>query len=75
MVTGANIEAAFKDKYKNIFTPAPMHIENPRRGKKYFFGGTLRLLNGIKHKNTIPILKAPNKIGLVSAFKPNLPIG
>jgi len=33
------------------------------------------LQKGTKHKKTIPILKAPNKIGLKDAFKPNLPSG
>ena len=75
IVIGANIEAASIDKYKNIFTPAPMHTENPNRGKKYFFGGIFSWQNGSKHKKTIPILNAPNKIGLDEALSPNLPIG
>ena len=64
-----------KDKYKNIFTPAPMHIEKPRSGRKYFLLGIVILQKGIKHKKTIPILKAQNKIGLRDAFNPNLPKG
>ena len=75
IVTGAKIEAKSKDKYKNIFTPAPMHIEKPRSGRKYFLLGIVILQKGIKHKKTIPILKAPNKIGLRDAFNPNLPKG
>ena len=52
-----------------------MHIENPKRGNKYFFGGIFNLQNGAKHKKSIPILKEPNKIGLEESIKPNLPIG
>jgi len=69
------IEATSRDKYKNIFTPAPINIENPIRGSKYFFGGIIILQKGTKHKKTIPILKDPNKIGLIDVFKPNLPRG
>ena len=69
------IEATSRDKYKNIFTPAPINIENPIRGRKYFFGGTFILQKGTKHKKTMPILKAPNKSGLIDVFKPNLPRG
>ena len=52
-----------------------MHIENPIRGRKYFLGGIFILQKGIRHKKTMPIRKAPNKIGLRDAFKPNLPNG
>tara|TARA_B100000287_G_scaffold266968_1_gene251097 strand:+ start:310 stop:732 length:423 start_codon:yes stop_codon:yes gene_type:complete len=75
IVIGAKIEAASIDRYKNIFTPAPIHIENPKSGKKYFLGGIFKLQNGAKHRKSIPILKAPNRIGLEDAIKPNLPIG
>ena len=52
-----------------------MQIENPNRGNKYFLGGIFNLQNGTKHKKSIPILKAPNKIGLEESIKPNLPMG
>tara|TARA_B100000579_G_scaffold193255_1_gene157964 strand:- start:56 stop:301 length:246 start_codon:yes stop_codon:yes gene_type:complete len=52
-----------------------MDNENPINGRKYFFEGNLILQKGTKHKKTIPILRAPNKIGLTEAFKPNLPKG
>ena len=58
-----------------MFTPEPIHIENPRRGIKYFLLGIFILQKGTRHKKTMPILKAPNKIGLRDAFKPNLPSG
>ena len=75
IVIGANIETALIDKYKNIFTPAPIHNENPINGSTYFFSGIFILQNGIKHKKTNPILSAPKKIGFIDAFKPNLPKG
>ena len=75
IVIGANIEATLRDKYKNIFTPAPIHIENPIKGNKNFFSGIVILQNGIKHKKTKPILSAPNKSGFIDAFNPNLPRG
>ena len=31
--------------------------------------------NGIKHKNTINILKPPKRIGGIVSFNPNLPVG
>ena len=52
-----------------------MHIENPIKGKKYFFSGIDILQNGNRHKKTKPILNAPKKIGFIDAFKPNLPRG
>ena len=75
IVIGANNVTALIDRYKNIFTPAPMHIENPIKGKKYFFSGIDILQNGNRHKKTKPILNAPKKIGFIDAFKPNLPRG
>ena len=32
IVIGASIDDTFKDKYKNIFTPAPIQIPNPING-------------------------------------------
>ena len=52
-----------------------LDIEKPIKGRKYFFEGIFILQKGIKHKKAIPILKAPNKIGLTDEFKPNLPKG
>jgi hypothetical protein len=75
MVIGASIDDTFKDKYKNIFTPAPIQIPNPINGIINFLDGISNLLNGSKHKKTIPILSAPNKRGLVDAFNPNFPNG
>ena len=63
------------ETYKKKLTATPIDIEKPIKGIKYFFGGTFILQKGIKHKKTIPILKAPNKIGLTEAFMPNLPKG
>ena len=63
------------ERYKNKLTATPIDIEKPIKGRKYFFEGTFILQKGIKHKKTIPILKAPNKNGLTEAFKPNLPKG
>jgi len=75
IVIGANILETSIDTYKKKLTATPIDIEKPTKGRKYFFGGTFILQKGIKHKKTIPILKAPNKIGLTEAFKPNLPKG
>ena len=75
MVIGASIDDTFKDKYKNILTPAPIQIPNPIKGIINFLDGISNLLNGIKNKKTIPILRAPNKRGLVDAFNPNFPKG
>jgi len=75
MVIGANNVTALIERYKNIFTPAPIQIENPIRGNIYFFSGIVILQNGNKHKNTKTILNAPKKIGFIDAFNPNLPRG
>ena len=75
MVIGANKVTALIDKYKNIFTPAPIQIEKPMRGNIYFFLGIIILQNGNKHKKTKPILNAPKKIGFIDEFNPNLPSG
>ena len=63
------------ERYKKKLTATPIDTEKPIKGRKYFFGGIFILQKGIKHKKTIPILKAPNRIGLTDAFKPNLPKG
>ena len=60
---GDKIVATFTDKYRNKFTPAPMHKEKPSNGSKYFLFGSSILQNGIKKIKTIAILIAPNKIG------------
>ena len=75
IVIGANKVTALIDRYKNIFTPAPIQRENPIKGNIYFFLGTTILQNGNKHKKTKPILNAPKKIGFIDAFNPNLPSG
>ena len=75
IVIGANKVTALMDRYKNIFTPAPIQRENPIKGRKYFFSGIIILQNGNKHKKTKPILNAPKKIGFIDEFKPNLPRG
>ena len=72
---GANIFETSIETYKKKLTATPIDIEKPIKGRKYFFEGNFILQNGIKHRKTIPILKAPNKIGLTDAFKPNLPKG
>ena len=41
-------QISFLDKYKNIFTPAPMQRENPIKGIMYFFLGIIILIN--KHR-------------------------
>jgi hypothetical protein len=64
-----------KETYKKKLTATPIDIEKPIKGRKYFFEGIFILQKGIRHRKTIPILKAPNKIGLTDAFKPNLPKG
>ena len=74
-VIGANILETFKDTYKKKFTATPIDIEKPIKGRMYFFDGNFISQKGIKHKNTIPILSAPNKIGLTDEFNPNLPKG
>tara|TARA_Y100000389_G_scaffold25969_1_gene22434 strand:+ start:524 stop:856 length:333 start_codon:yes stop_codon:yes gene_type:complete len=75
IVIGANNETVSIDKYKNMFTPAPIHIENPINGKIYLFSGIIILQKGIKNINTQPILNEPNKSGFIDAFRPNLPRG
>ena len=75
IVIGANNETELIDRYKNIFTPAPIQIENPIKGNMYFFSGIIILQKGNKHKKTKPILKAPKNRGFIDAFKPNLPKG
>ena len=75
IVIGANKVTALMDRYKNIFTPAPIQREKPIKGSKYFLLGIVILQNGNKHKKTKPILNEPKKIGFIDAFKPNLPRG
>ena len=75
IVIGANNVTALIERYKNIFTPAPIQIENPIKENIYFFLGIIILQNGNRHKKTKPILNAPKKIGFIDAFKPNLPRG
>ena len=75
IVIGANNVTELMERYKNIFTPAPIQIENPIKGNIYFFSGTIILQKGNRHKKTKPILKAPKKRGFIDAFKPNLPRG
>ena len=75
MVMGANILETSIETYKKKLTATPIDTEKPIKGRKYFLEGTFILQKGIKHKKAIPILKAPNKIGLTDAFKPNLPKG
>ena len=66
---------ALTDKYKNKFTPTPIAIENPTKGKKYFLFGILNFKKGSKQKNTIIILNDPNKIGGIEALRPSFPVG
>ena len=75
ITSGDIILEAFIPRYKNKFTPTPIDNEKANKGKIYFWFGMINLQKGIKQINTIPILKAPNKIGLTDAFKPNLPKG
>tara|TARA_B100001769_G_C21664260_1_gene368944 strand:+ start:92 stop:394 length:303 start_codon:yes stop_codon:yes gene_type:complete len=63
------------DKYKNKFTPTPIDNENAIKGKKYFLFGITILQKGIRQINTIPIRKAPNKIGGTDALIPSFPVG
>ena len=60
---GDKIVATFTDKYKNKFTPTPIHKEKPSNGSKYFLFGSSILQKGIKKIKTIAILIAPNNIG------------
>ena len=66
---------ASTDKYKNKFIPTPIHNEKAIKGNRYFFLGTEILQKGNKHKNTIPILIAPNKIGGTEALIPSFAVG
>ena len=66
---------AFTDKYKNKFTHTPIENEKPSKGKIYFLFGNIILQKGYKQRNTMPILKAPNKIGGTDALIPSLPVG
>ena len=66
---------ASTDKYKKRFTPTPIHNEKAIKGNRYFFLGTEILQKGNKHKNTIPILIAPNKIGGTDALIPSFAVG
>ena len=72
---GDKIVATFTDKYKNKFTPAPMHKEKPSNGRKYFLFGSSILQNGIKKIKTIAILIAPNNIGGIEALRPSFAVG
>ena len=66
---------ASTDKYKKRFTPTPIHNEKAIKGNKYFFLGTEILQKGNKHKNTIHIIIAPNKIGGTEALMPSFAVG
>ena len=72
---GDKIVATFTDKYKNKFTPAPIHNEKPNNGSKYFLFGSSNLQNGIKKIKTIAILIAPNNIGGMKALRPSFAVG
>ena len=72
---GDKILAAFTDRYKNKFTPAPMDNEKPNNGSKYFFFGNSILQKGIKKIKTIAILIAPNNIGGREALRPSFAVG
>ena len=72
---GDKILDALTDKYKNKFTPAPMHKEKPSNGRKYFLFGSSILQNGIKKIKTMAILMAPNKIGGIEALRPSFAVG
>ena len=75
ITSGDIILEAFIDKYKNKFTPTPMDNEKANKGKIYFLFGNVILQKGIKLINTIPILKAPNRIGGTEALMPSFPVG
>ena len=75
ITNGDIIFEASKDKYKNKFTPTPIAIEKPIKGKKYFLSGILNFKNGNKQIKTIAILKDPNKIGGMDALIPSFPVG
>ena len=72
---GDKIVDAFTDKYKNKFTPAPIEIEKPSNGNKYFLFGIFILQNGINKINTITILIEPNNIGGIEALRPSFAVG
>ena len=72
---GDKIVATFTDKYKNRFTPTPMHKEKPSNGRKYFLFGSSILQNGIKKIKTMAILIAPNNIGGIEALRPSFAVG
>ena len=63
------------DKYKNKFTPIPIHNEKPIKGKKYFLLRASILQNGIKKIKTMVILIAPNNIGGIEALRPSFAVG
>ena len=75
ITSGDIILEAFIPKYKNKFTPTPIDNEKAIKGKIYFLFGMINLQKGIKQINTIPILKAPNKIGGTDALTPSFPVG
>ena len=52
-----------------------MENEKPINGIKYFLSGTLNFQNGIKHKNTIPILIDAINIGGKDVFRISFPTG
>ena len=62
-------------KYKNKFTPTPMHKEKPSNGSKYFLFGSSILQKGIKKIKTMAILIAPNNIGGIEALRPSFAVG
>ncbi len=66
---------ALIDKYKNKFTPIPIHNEKPIKGKKYFLLRASILQNGIKKIKTIAILIEPNKIGGTDALRASFAVG
>ena len=72
---GDKIVATFTDKYKNKFTPTPMHKEKPSNGRKYFLLGSSILQKGIKTIKTMAILIAPNNIGGIEALSPSFAVG
>ena len=72
---GDKIVATFTDKYKNKFTPTPMHKEKPSNGSKYFLFGSSILQKGIKKIKTIAILIAPKNIGGIEALSPSFAVG
>ena len=72
---GDKILDAFTDKYKNKFTPAPIHKEKPSNGRKYFLFGSSILQKGIKKIKTMAILIAPNNIGGIEALRPSFAVG